>query len=90
MEKVVKEPTKHITQQWVKTSHFEAFMKCSRLRPDLSVKVTLLDEEDSGLLKHCRMTFTNIGRNLYMQRVIHFICTSLTEYQTEHPTSQNP
>jgi hypothetical protein len=84
MEKVTKEPTKHITQQWVKLEHYEAFVKCSKFRPDLSVKITEVAKDDSGLLVHCRMTFTNIGRNLYMQRVIHFICTSLTEYQTEH------
>ena len=82
MEKVTKEPTKHITQQWVKLEHYEAFVKCSKFRPDFSAKITELDKD--GLLVHCRMTFTNIGRNLYMQRVIHFVCTSLTEYQTEH------
>jgi hypothetical protein len=82
MEKVTKEPTKHITQQWVKLEHYEAFVKCSRCRPDFSAKITELDKD--GLLVHCRMTFTNIGRNLYMQRVIHFVCTSLTEYQTEY------
>ena len=82
MEKGTKEPTKHITQQWVKLEHYEAFVKCSKFRPDLSTKITELDRD--GLLVHCRMSFTNIGRNLYMQRVIHFICTSLTEYQTEY------
>jgi hypothetical protein len=82
MEKVTKEPTKHITQQWVKLEHYEAFVKCSKCRPDFSAKITELDKD--GLLVHCRMTFTNIGRNLYMQRVIHFVCTSLTEYQTEY------
>ena len=82
MEKVIKEPTKHITQQWVKLEPYEAFVKCSKFRPDLSTKITELDRD--GLLVHCRMTFTNIGRNLYMQRVIHFVCTSLTEYQTEY------
>ena len=82
MEKVIIEPTKHITQQWVKLEHYEAFVKCSKVRPDLSTKITELDRD--GLLVHCRMTFTNIGRNLYMQRVIHFVCTSLTEYQTEY------
>lgn len=84
MEKVIKEPTKHITQQWVKTEHYEAFLKCSKFRPDLSVKVTLIGEDESGLLKNCKLTFTNVGRNLYMQRVFHFICTSLSEYQTEY------
>ena len=84
MEKGTKEPTKHINQQWVKLEHYEAFVKCSKFRPDLSVKITELDKDDRGILIHCRMTFTNIGRNLYMQRVIHFICTSLTEYQTEY------
>ena len=73
MEKVIKEPTKHITQQWVKLEHYEAFVKCSKVRPDFSTKITELDRD--GLLVHCRMTFTNIGRNLYMQRVIHFVCT---------------
>ena len=82
MEKVIKEPTKHITQQWVKLEHYEAFVKCSKCRPDFSAKITELDKD--GLLVHCRMTFTNIGRNLSMQRVIHFVCTSLTEYQTEY------
>jgi len=82
MDKENKEPTKHITQQWVKLEHYEAFVKCSKFRPDLSAKITELDKD--GLLVHCRMTFTNIGRNLYMQRVIHFVCTSLTEYQTEY------
>lgn len=82
MEKVTKETTKHITQQWVRLEHYDAFVKCSKFRPDLSTKITELDRD--GLLVHCRMTFTNIGRNLYMQRVIHFVCTSLTEYQTEH------
>ena len=52
MEKATKEPTKHITQQWVKTEHYEAFLRCSKFRPDLSVKVTLIDEDDSGLLKY--------------------------------------
>lgn len=84
MDKENKEPTKHITQQWVKLEHYEAFVKCSKFRADFSAKITELDKDDSGLLVHCRMTFTNIGRNLYMQRVIHFICTSLTEYQTEY------
>ena len=84
MEKVIKEPTKHITQQWVKLEHYEAFVKCAKFRADFSAKMTILETDDSGLLIHCRMTFTNIGRNLYMQRVIHFICTSLTEYQTEY------
>jgi hypothetical protein len=82
MEKVTKETTKHITQQWVRLEHYDAFVKCSKFRPDLSTKITELDRD--GILVHCRMTFTNIGRNLYMQRVIHFVCTSLTEYQTEH------
>ena len=82
MEKVTKETTKHITQQWVRLEHYDAFVKCSKFRPDLSTKITELDRD--GLLVHCRMTFTNIGRNLYMQRVIHFVCTSLTEYQTEY------
>jgi hypothetical protein len=82
MDKENKEPTKHITQQWVKLEHYEAFVKCSKFRPDLSAKITELDKD--GILVHCRMTFTNIGRNLYMQRVIHFVCTSLTEYQTEY------
>lgn len=81
METQIKEPTKHITQQWVRTEHYEAFLKCSKLRPDLSVKINLLEEDETGLIKHVRLTFTNIGRNLYMQRVFHFICTSLTEYQ---------
>ena len=84
MEKVIKEATKHITQQWVKREHYEAFLKCSKFRPDLSVKITLVQEDESGLLCLCRMTFTNVGRNLYMQRVIHFICTSLSEFQTEY------
>jgi hypothetical protein len=84
MEKVTKEPTKHITQQWVKLEHYEAFVKCSKFRPDLSVKITEVAKDDRGILVHCRMTFTNVGRNLYMQRVFHFLLTSLSEYQTEY------
>lgn len=75
-----KEPTKHLTQQWVRKEHFEAFVKCSTLRPDLSVKVIELERDSHDLLVKARFVFTNIGRNLYVQRLFHFISTSLTEY----------
>ena len=82
MEKAFKEPTKHITQQWVKLEHYEAFVKCSKFRADFSVNIFEIERDDNCLMVHCRMTFMNIGRNLYMQRVILFICTALSEYQT--------
>lgn len=78
-----KESTKHVTRQWVKKEHFEAFVRCSKLRPDLYVRMNQLEEDETGVLILAQFTFTNVGRNLYTQRLIHFICTSLTEYQTE-------
>jgi hypothetical protein len=81
MEKVIKQPTKHITEQWVRKEHFEAFVRCSNVRPDLSVKVIELERDTNDLLVKARFVFTNIGRNLYTQRIFHFISTSLEEYK---------
>lgn len=75
-----KEATKHITQQWVRKEHFEAYQKCAKFRPDFCCKVIELERDEQELLIKARFVFTSIGRNMYMQRLIHFFTTSLTEY----------
>ena len=56
MKEEIKEPTKHITQQWVKLEHFEAFVRCSKFRADFSVNITELERDDNCL--KVQKTFT--------------------------------
>jgi hypothetical protein len=74
------ESQKHIIVQWFKRHHWESMQRCAKFRPDLNVSLRVKSQDDQ--MVYGQLTFTSIGRNLYHQRLVHFIITSLDEYQT--------
>ena len=69
---------KQITQQWVKGSVYDAMSKCCKYRPDLQVHVSEI-ERDGDMVK-AKIHINGAGRNLFTQKLTHFIITSLTEF----------
>ena len=69
---------KQITQQWVKREVFDAMEKCCKYRPDLQVHVSQI-EGDEQMVK-AKIHINGAGRNLFTQKLTHFIITSLTEF----------
>lgn len=72
----------HVTQQWVDKGVFEALRKCADRRPDLMINVRSLKQEEDRI--HCRIYVNNVGRVMYTQKLVYFICTALTEYNTNN------
>lgn len=71
------EARKHITQQWFEFDVFQALEKTSQLRPDLEVKVLAIERSDNMVLT--RLTFTNVGKTIYVRRLVHFIVEATTK-----------
>jgi len=76
----IRKREQHVTQQWVHKSVFESLQKCAERRPDLMINVKSIKEEEDRI--QCRIYVNNVGRNMYTQKLIYFICTALTEYHT--------
>jgi hypothetical protein len=68
-----------VTIQWFKRKHFEAFQKCAKFRPDLQVTVTEMDDSTPEMV-HARVQFQTGGRTLLVQKMSHFIITSIDEF----------
>jgi len=69
---------KQLTQQWVKRSVYDCMEKCSKYRPDLQVHVSEI-EGDEQMVK-AKIHINGAGRNLFTQKLVHFIITSMTEF----------
>jgi hypothetical protein len=69
---------KQITQQWVKRSVFECMEKCSKYRPDLQIHVSEMEGDD--LMVKAKIHVNGGGKNLFSQRLVHFVITSMTEF----------
>lgn len=71
---------KQITQQWVKRSVFESMEKCAKYRPDLQTHVSEIETDSDSMMVKAKIHINGAGRNLFTQRLTHFIITSLTEF----------
>ena len=69
---------KQITQQWVKRSVYDSMTKCAKYRPDLQVHVSEIDSD--GDMVKAKIHINGAGRNLFTQKLTHFIITSMTEF----------
>jgi hypothetical protein len=69
---------KQLTQQWVKRDVYEILERCAKYRPDLQIHVSELESDD--LMVKAKIHVNGGGRNLFTQRIIHFIITAMTEY----------
>jgi hypothetical protein len=65
------------TLQWVRYEVYEALERCSRRRPDFDAKVELIDKDGDQF--QIRMTFNNVGKNVFMARYTTFLIHALTE-----------
>ena len=74
MEKQIKQ----LTQQWVKKDVFESLQRCAKYRPDLQIHVSEIESDD--LMVKAKIHVNGGGKNLFTQRIIHFIITAMTEY----------
>jgi len=74
MEKQIKQ----LTQQWVKRDVFESLQRCAKYRPDLQIHVSEIESDD--LMVKAKIHVNGGGKNLFTQRIIHFIITAMTEH----------
>jgi len=74
MEKQIKQ----LTQQWVKKDVFESLQRCAKYRPDLQIHVSEIESDD--LMVKAKIHVNGGGKNLFTQRIIHFIITAMTEH----------
>lgn len=65
------------TMQWMKYDAYLALERFARIRPDFEARVTLADQDGDSFL--VRMTFSNVGKNVFMARYTTFLILALTE-----------
>lgn len=65
------------TMQWMKYPVYEALERFARIRPDFEARVALVDQSGDNFL--VRLTFANVGKNVFMARYTTFLILALTE-----------
>lgn len=68
---------KHITRQWVDFDVFQALEKTEQQRPDFEVRVLAVERNDNMIL--AQMTFTNVGKTVFMRRLINFVILAMKD-----------
>lgn len=66
------------TVQWVEPSVFTALESCAKFKPELGVQVKKLQEEQGRI--QVKISIPNVGRNLFIQKLTHFLCISLLDF----------
>jgi hypothetical protein len=70
----------NVTLQWVHEDVFPALKKCSEMRPDLMVSIKKVKADEELKQVQVRITINNVGKYQVTQKLVYFLCTSLTEY----------